>query len=387
MPRVCHVTSVHPVFDVRVFRKECVSLARAGYEVTLVAQGTREETVQGVRIVPLRPPRSRVARLVGTALEAWRRAWRVDADLYHFHDPELVPGGLWLRGRGRRVVYDAHEDAPRDIATRDYLPGATGRLMAGVFERVEDHAAARFSALVAATPAIGERFERLNPRTVVVNNYPITDELSVMGRGPWSARPNRIAYVGGIAAERGLCEMVEAMPRVSPSLGARLELVGTFSSPEDRLRASRLEGWGQVEERGELTRGEVAEVLGRVRAGLVLFHPLPNNLRAQPNKLFEYMSAGLPVIASDFPLWRELVLGSGCGLVVDPLDPRAIAGAIECVLTRPAEAEAMGRRGREAVETRYNWALEERKLLALYEDLLSVDAGAAPLRPNEGDER
>ena len=130
-----------------------------------------------------------------------------------------------------------------------------------------------------------------------------------------------------------------------------------------------MRGWDRVEELGTLGRSEVAQLFGQVSAGLVIFLPEPNHVEAMPNKLFEYMSAGIPVIASDFPLWHGIVEGAGCGLLVDPLDPRAIAGAIEHLLTHPEEAEAMGRRGRQAVERWYNWENEESKLLQLYASL------------------
>ena len=165
--------------------------------------------------------------------------------------------------------------------------------------------------------------------------------------------------------------MVQAMgiigdPRV------RLQLAGEFDSQQHKQQLTSLPGWQSVDYHGWASRPQVAELLGNVRAGLVLFHPLPNHLDAQPNKMFEYMAAGLPVIASDFPLWREIVEGAGCGLLVDPQDPAAIAAAISWVASHPDEAEAMGRRGRQAVEEKYNWEQESAKLIQLYERLLEL---------------
>jgi glycosyltransferase involved in cell wall biosynthesis len=97
---------------------------------------------------------------------------------------------------------------------------------------------------------------------------------------------------------------------------------------------------------------------------------MPNHIDAQPNKMFEYMSAGLPLIASDFPLWREIVEGNDCGVCVDPADPAAIAEAIDRLVENPDLARRMGENGQRAVHERYNWAIEEKKLLALYDTVL-----------------
>ena len=104
-------------------------------------------------------------------------------------------------------------------------------------------------------------------------------------------------------------------------------------------------------------------------AGLVTFYPLPNHVDAQPNKMFEYMSSGLPVIASNFPLWKKIIEGNKCGLCVDPLDPAAIAKAIDYIVSHPDEARAMGENGKRAVYEKYNWGVESEKLISLYRSL------------------
>ena len=151
----------------------------------------------------------------------------------------------------------------------------------------------------------------------------------------------------------------------------RLELAGPFFEANVSEEVRDYPGWSRVDELGFVDRAGVRDILGRSVAGLVTFHPVPNHVDAQPNKMFEYMSAGVPVIASDFELWKEIVLGNNCGLCVDPLSPRDLAKAIDYLVTHPAEAESMGDNGRRAVMERYNWSVEERKLLSIYEDLLA----------------
>ena len=162
-------------------------------------------------------------------------------------------------------------------------------------------------------------------------------------------------------------ELVAAMEEVRS--GARLQLCGSFSEPDVEADVKQRPGWSAVDELGYLDRAAVREVLGRCVAGLVTLHPLPNYLDSQPIKMFEYMSAGIPVIASDFPLWREIVVGSQCGVCVDPMNPHEIARAIDLLVNDPERARRMGENGRAAIRDRYNWSAEERKLLRLYGEL------------------
>ena len=367
--RIVHLTSVHPALDIRIFHKECKSLSRAGYEVTLVAPHEADPLVDGVRIKAVPRPPGRRSRMTRTVLQLYREAVRLDAGVYHFHDPELIPVGLLLRAQGKKVIYDIHEDVPRDILSKYYLPRWVRRPLAWLAERIENVASGRFSAVVPATPAIAARFATINGNTTLVQNFPTLGELSSQTRVAWGQRECSVAYVGGITEDRGIRQMVKAMSLLPVGLSATLKVVGTFSPTSLREEIRHEPGWNRVEELGFLDRMGVKAILESVRAGLVPFHPMANYVRAQPNKLFEYMSAGIPVIASDFPLWREIIQGARCGLLVDPLDVKAIAGAIEHILLYPQEAEAMGNRGREMAERQYNWGTEERRLLQLYASL------------------
>lgn len=371
-PRVCHFTSVHEYNDDRIFLKQCRALAAAGFDTHLIAPGAPTGKQDGVQIHSIRQqPMRRLLRMTTTAWAVYHKALSLQANIYHFHDPELIPVGLLLRARGRRVIYDVHEDVPRQILWKPYLPQATRRPIGWLVERLEEHAGSRFSALVVATPTIGARFRAINPRTVVLNNYPLRDELHAVEAAPWHMRGTAVAYVGGISTQRGIMELVAAMEQVAGDRRATLELAGSFFSVAEREQVMRLNGWSAVHELGMLPRSDVARLLNQVQAGLVTYHPTPAYIVSQPIKLFEYMSAGLPVIASNFPLWNEFVEQPGCGLLVDPMQPRAIANAIEFVLANPDVAETMGRRGREAVESCYNWEAEVPKLVQLYDELLA----------------
>lgn len=297
----------------------------------------------------------------------YRKALALNAELYHLHDPELLPVGLKLKRHGKRVVFDSHEDVPKQILGKHYLHPVLRRLIAWVFARYERFVCSRLDGIVAATPSIRDKFAKINTRSIDINNFPMLGELD--SKVPWSGKSNEICYVGTIAQIRGIKELVRAMELTDS--GVRLNLVGAFAESEVEAEVRTYRGWRHVNALGVQDRRGVADVLGRSVAGLVNLHPLINYLDALPIKMFEYMSAGIPVIASDFDLWKKIVVGSGCGLCVNPLDPVAIASAIDYMISHPDEARTMGENGRRAVLSRYNWAREEEKLLGFYDQLLS----------------
>lgn len=360
-PRVVHLTSVHRHDDPRIFLKECRALAAGGFDVTLVAAGDFQGEVDGVdvRCVPRR--RGRLKRMMQTPLDLLWAAIRQRADVCHLHDPELIPIGLLLKLVGKRVIYDAHEDLAKQVLGKAWIDARLRSLVARFAHLLEAIPNRFFDAVVAATPPIARRFRR--ERTVVVQNFPLLGELAAPLDAPRSR--NTLIYVGGITAERGAREMVSAMALVPADLLPRLMLVGEMSDALER-ELTKLPGWDRTEAVGRKSRAEVAAFMGNAVAGLVLFHPLPNHIESYPTKLFEYLSAGLPVIASDFPVWREVVEEGRCGLTVDPLDREAIAEAAAWLLSNPRDAGEMGRRGAEAVARRYSWTAESNKLLQLY---------------------
>jgi glycosyltransferase involved in cell wall biosynthesis len=372
--KIVHLTSVHSAFDTRIFAKECRSLAQAGFQVVIIAPHTEDTAVDGVRIkaVPLAEGKGRLHRMTATAWQVFREACRQNGDIYHFHDPELIPAALALRARGKKVVYDIHENVPEDILLKQYLPLWSRRLVAWLVGAMETSASHLFSALVTVSPVIAERFAPTNPRTVLIHNFPEPKELAAAAEHPWEAREPMVAFPGGILPERGIREMVHAMACFPDSANARLEIASAEFPKDLWEELTKHPGWKRVRYRGPLNRKQVVEMLGRASAGLVLYLPEGQNHGAMPHKLFEYMAAGIPVIATDLKLWRKLLDGIDCVLFVDPRKPEAIAEAIQYVIDHPEEAARMGRIGREAVHTRYNWESQARELVKLYGGLLKI---------------
>jgi len=370
LEKICIMTSAHPVFDIRIFHKEARSLLEEGYDVTIIAQNKKEEIVDGIKIIPLKKPENRFKRFFYTTYLVLNEARRLDADIYHFHDPELIAVGLLLRLKGKKVIYDVHEDLPEQILSKDWIWHPIRKIISTIVRIIEKNSSRFFSGIIAATNIIGRKFSKYSNNVVVIQNYPLLNELLINSDVKETHKENKLVYVGGITVIRGIREMVRAMDYIPEKYNARLILAGQFSSATLKEEVKHIPGWEKVEFLGWVEREEIARLFTRVKAGLVLFAPEPNHINAQPNKMFEYMSAGIPVVCSNFPLWKEIIEGNECGLTVDPLNPEEIAAATRYIFDHPMEAKKMGENGRRAVEDKFNWENEKKKLIKLYDELL-----------------
>ncbi len=361
--KVCHMTSAHPVDDIRIFHKECCSLAKFGFEVYLVAPNCIEEVKNGVNILSISVSgKGRFNRMLKKGKAVYKRALEIDADLYHFHDPELLRFALRLKRKGKIVIYDAHEDVPKQILDKHWIPGFARKLTSKMFSAYERYVSKRISGVISVTEIICNRFKTFNPNVELVANYPLMNETQSLREINIDVVPRRICYVGGLFPKRGVKELVQAMEYVD----AELVLAGTFSPPEFEEELSKLNGWNKVDYRGQVNRVELLNILKSSSIGAVTLHPTASYMEALPIKMFEYMSAGIPFVASNFPLWKQIIDAESCGLVADPVDPKEIANALQFLLDNPEDAKNMGMNGYQAFISKYNWDKEEQKLNDFY---------------------
>jgi glycosyltransferase involved in cell wall biosynthesis len=362
------MTSAHPVHDIRIFHKECCSLAKFGYEVFLVAPNCDSEFKNGVHIVSIEVNgKGRLNRMLKKGKAVYKKAVQLDADIYHFHDPELLRFALRLIRKGKIVIYDAHEDVPKQILDKHWIPGFARRFVSNQFGAYERYVSKRISGVISVTEIICDRFKKVNANVEMVANYPLMNEFQSFQEINENVLPNRICYVGGLFPKRGVKELVEAMEHVD----GELVLAGTFSPPEFEAELRTLKAWSKVDYRGQVSREELIEILKSSGIGMVTLHPTASYMEALPIKMFEYMSASIPFVASDFTYWKKIIDAENCGLVADPLNPIEIAKAIQFLIDHPDKAKIMGANGYQAFMSKYNWEIEEQKLINLYKRLIS----------------
>jgi len=366
--KIAHLSSAHPPGDIRIFHKECVSLAKH-WNVYLVVPNCENEISKGVEYVNVQKKgKGRLMRMISTTKAVYHKALELDADIYHIHDPELLPYALKLVRKGKKVIYDVHEDVPKQIMDKHWIPKLFRGVVSSLFKRYEHYVAARLTGIISVTPIICERFRSVNGHVELVANYPLLEEGLESIQSEQDKVPRQICYIGGLFPTRGIKELVQALEQVD----ATLVLAGTFSPESFEAEVKQLPGWKKVNFLGQVGRQEIMNALSTSHLGVVTLHPTRSYVEALPIKLFEYMSAGIPVLASDFPIWREIIDTAKCGVYADPLNPNDIAKQIEYLLSNPGVSMEMGENGLKAFHETYNWTAEEQKLIAFYQRICAA---------------
>jgi glycosyltransferase involved in cell wall biosynthesis len=371
---VVMLTTIHLAADPRIFHREAKTLSQSGLAVGVIGQHPESEWLEGVWIEALPSPASRLRRLL-LGLSLLRRARRLRGKLYIFHDLELFGVGLVLRLLGQKVIYDCHENTPMTMLQKSWIPFPL-RYPAVLLVAVGEWLGSRLlTGVVTVNETLQTRFPR--KRTIVVRNIPSAAVLGTLAQGPpLHSRANVVIYTGGLTRIRGIGELVEAFRSINSD--AELWLLGDFVDPAFRQEIlSSLPH--NVRWFGHKEWGEVLRIYQSAKIGVALLHPTPNHRDAMPVKLFEYLAAGLPVIASDMPQYTQLL--QGCGVRVNPKDVEQIRVTIERMLSDEAALAEMSRVGRERLRRSFRWEEDGLELVSFCNRYLRPFRQAAKLSP------
>ena len=374
--RIVHITTVHHPQDPRIVRKELCTLAEAGYDAYLIAQNDTSEESENFTLRALTEGAGWGHRLL-LQWEAYREAVALDADCYHVHDPELIPlAHLLQRQTQGQIIYDMHEDY------RWHGP-IVGRLIRGLERwcfRWVDHV------VVANAPHLSIVETEEVPTTRIANYYkPLDRKQDQQGaeeqRAPRSlprSGPIRTLYTGvmGDGGGRGLSQLIDLAGHMKAGgLDARLRLVGVCYVEASRRRAERRirrEGLGDVVERvgwdTYVPWNQLVQHYAEAHVGVVLGTDHPNQVEKIPTKFYEYLHYGLPILCTDFPVWRRFVETHKCGAVVPSSEPRQALDVIQHWHQHPEEYRKRSEAALQAAQA-YRWETMGRRLVQLYDDL------------------
>ena len=368
--RVCYFTSKDDN-DIRVIHKECMSLKNHGYDVTVVCPDAVDRDENGIHIKGIKAGTERAFfRFFILPRRLYKVAKMVDADIYHFNDPASIKYGALLKKAGKKVIFDAFEDHPSLWMNRGGgLKGLIYKTIGLWYQNYEQRQCSKFDAILCCYHWTKDRLDKVNPKCELIFNFPIVNPNEVKGPKGIKGDAPTICYAGTMSDAWNIPTVIDAIE----GSNIQFNLAGwTADDLMDRIRQQK--GWKNVNFFGKLPKQEVVEkVYNHSDIGVALYHYSPichgkvGNM--SNNKLFEYMLMGMPVVCTDFELWKEVIEKNHCGICVPPHDKTAIRSAIEYIACHPEEALEMGKNGQRMVLKQYNWASQEKILLEIYSSL------------------
>lgn len=378
-PKICHLASHHKMNDMRIFEKECKSLAKGGFDVTLIGFGpsAKTETIEGVRCIslfcPIKNNWETISKRNKKSLEA---ALKVDADIYHIHEPELLPVGLKLKRKGKIVIFDSHEYYGWQL--RDNIhkikiiktPAFLMKVIGSLYMRYEKHVCMKLDAVVQVCTMNGvDYFANRCRKTLFIRNLPSISDYTRKTPIDYANGP-KIAMIGGITKERGITQLVQATRLAE----GRVLLAGAFSPKSYQSELQEMPEYECVDYQGFLDKNGMVALLeqANIGASTILNVGQYDKIDTFPTKVYDYMSMELPVVISDTEFAKKMNDKYHFAICVSPDKPEEIAAAIRWLNSHPKEAIEMGKNGRKAIESEFNWEKESNKLLEFYNNLLPL---------------
>jgi glycosyltransferase involved in cell wall biosynthesis len=357
--KICHLSTVHQPNDVRIFKKECISLSNAGHDISFVVPHEKSEVQQSIEIISIPSSMSKASRLLVQPFRLLMKALSVKPDVFHFHDFELWPIGLILRVLGYKVIADVHEDVPAQLRQREWVPKLIKPSLSFISSLIENNFSRFMTGVIVADTTLAKRFSKYNRNVVTICNYPILYPLP-------EAKSNngtfRVLSVGGVFNERCADLVIGA----SRHLSDVSFLIGGGVGGQYSDLSWQSENCHYL---GKLSFEEVQQEYSQADVIVVMFSDDPNHQDIKSNRFFESMYAKKPVLVSALPQWKEFIRKYQCGVAVSLDSSMDLANAITHLKENPSLCEAMSENGQKAVLKAYSWTSEEAKLIKFYREL------------------
>lgn len=369
--KICHISSVHFALDTRIFYRMCMSLKK-NYEVDLIAVHDKKEVLNGIQIIPFKRFHNRPIRILFGWFIMFFKAIRRNAKIYHIHDPELIPCGLLLKLMGKIVILDIHENIAEDLFDKPWIKNQ--QFIFKIFHFFEKLACKYFYILLAEN-SYEKRYRNLAKNWSTVLNY---CDLEFFGQIEKRRNPQgklKLFYIGIVLENRGILQIIETVKKLkNEGYHAEFHCVGElYSDLNNKIKSLPYlqEIESQLFFHGRMNLEEGYRLSEEMDIGMCIIWPMSNSVESYPTKLFEYMSIGLPIVTSNFNLYKEIVEGNNCGICVGPKDTEEMKKAILSIHTDVKKSELMGKNGKMAAKEKYNWKSEELVLMGVYEGLLN----------------
>lgn len=381
--KICHITTVHNLFDTRIFYKECLSLHEENYEVYLIAVNDSflQNEVLGIKLINLNKPKNRIDRMIRINLMAFIHAIKLKAKVYHFHDPEFIIFAFLLKLINRcKVIYDIHENYSEEILIKDWIPSKFLRkIISKSFDFIERILVKKFDALILAEEVYYKRFQNLNEKVIFIFNYPLLNNLNISFKKFNKNKDHfNLIYSGFISEDRGIWNILKSFKiLLEKRKDVKLFLVGYFTNLNLLKKVKHYLIDNKIDKFVILIGGDkfikrekIDRIYKFMDLGLVVFPYIKYYYEKLPTKFFEYMMFEIPIIASNYFRWKEFLEKNECGIAVNPDNYYEIAEKIDKILSDINLLKRMGSNGKSLVLEKYNWNIEKEKLISLYKELL-----------------
>ena len=349
---VCHISNTRKRNNGR-FRKECETLANSGYDVTLLLSKDMEEDeiINKVKVRSIRFNKTgKLAKIFKLQNELYKEALKIDSDIYQIHDVTLLPVGTKLKKQGKKVIMDYNEDYEALMKKHPWIPKSLQSIFGKIYSLYEKNALKKMDSILSVTPHITKRLSEINKNTMEINNFPFIEKKIIN-----DYTKENICFAGSISSvymHKNIIQAIEPFSKVTYHIAG-------ITDPNYYDMLTQLPGWRKVKYYGVVSFDKIKNIYSDSSIGVVIheYHPNTDWKRGTlgNNKLFEYMMMGLPVVCTDFTLWKEIIDEWQCGIYVNPYNISEIQNAIKKILTTPGLAKLMGQNGRKAALEKYNW--------------------------------